>query len=62
MQQQDIVTPQPVESEVIIETRSLSRVYPGVVALDNVNYRVYRNKVNVLIGENGAGINSTPEK
>ncbi|SUX60787.1 sugar ABC transporter ATP-binding protein [Citrobacter amalonaticus] len=32
MQQQDIVTPQPVESEVIIETRSLSRVYPGVVA------------------------------
>ncbi|EBF7355925.1 sugar ABC transporter ATP-binding protein [Salmonella enterica] len=43
------------ESEVIIETRDLSRVYPGVVALDNVNYRVYRNKVNVLIGENGAG-------
>ncbi|WP_137465119.1 ATP-binding cassette domain-containing protein, partial [Escherichia coli] len=26
-----------------------------VVALDNVNYRVYRNKVNVLIDENGAG-------
>ena len=26
-----------------------------MVALDNVNYRVYRNKVNVLIGENGAG-------
>jgi len=41
--------------EVIIETRNLSRVYPGVVALDDVNYRVYRNKVNVLIGENGAG-------
>ena len=41
----DLVAPQPVESEVIIETR----------ALDNVNYRVYRNKVNVLIGENGAG-------
>ena len=30
-------------------------IYPGVVALDNVNYRVYRNKVNVLIGENGVG-------
>ncbi|SSK60559.1 sugar ABC transporter ATP-binding protein [Klebsiella pneumoniae] len=51
----DLVAPQPVESEVIIETRGLSRVYPGVTALDNVNYRVYRNKVNVLIGENGAG-------
>jgi erythritol transport system ATP-binding protein len=52
---QELVNPQPVDSEVIIETRGLSRVYPGVVALDNVNYRVYRNKVNVLIGENGAG-------
>nr|VUD35086.1 sugar ABC transporter ATP-binding protein [Raoultella sp. NCTC 9187] len=55
MPSQPIVAPQPVESEVIIETRELSRVYPGVIALDNVNYRVYRNKVNVLIGENGAG-------
>lgn len=42
-------------SPVIIETLGVSRVYPGVTALDNVNYRVYRNKVNVLIGENGAG-------
>ena len=42
-------------SDVIIETRNLSRIYPGVTALDQVNYRVYRNKVNVLIGENGAG-------
>jgi len=48
--------PQPdTTSEVIIETRNLSRIYPGVTALDQVNYRVYRNKVNVLIGENGAG-------
>lgn len=42
-------------TDVIIETRNVSRVYPGVTALDQVNYRVYRNKVNVLIGENGAG-------
>ena len=55
MAPQELVAPQPAESEVIIETRGLSRVYPGVTALDNVNYRVYRNKVNVLIGENGAG-------
>ncbi|MGP2450415.1 sugar ABC transporter ATP-binding protein [Pantoea stewartii subsp. indologenes] len=43
------------QDDVIIETRGLSRLYPGVTALDQVNYRVYRNKVNVLIGENGAG-------
>ncbi|WP_224217322.1 ATP-binding cassette domain-containing protein, partial [Escherichia coli] len=52
---QEIDTPQTDESPVIIETHDLSRIYPGVVALDNVNYRVYRNKVNVLIGENGVG-------
>ena len=52
---QEIAPPQTDESPVIIETHDLSRIYPGVVALDNVNYRVYRNKVNVLIGENGAG-------
>ncbi|MDE8555216.1 sugar ABC transporter ATP-binding protein [Pantoea vagans] len=46
--------PQP-SGDVIIETRNVSRLYPGVIALDQVSYRVYRNKVNVLIGENGAG-------
>ncbi|AHG20553.1 sugar ABC transporter ATP-binding protein [Chania multitudinisentens RB-25] len=55
MQQQDRVNMPDTVNEIIIETRNLSRVYPGVTALDNVNYRVYRNKVNVLIGENGAG-------
>ncbi|WP_313688511.1 sugar ABC transporter ATP-binding protein [Pantoea sp.] len=48
--------PQPAgQPDVVIETRNVSRIYPGVTALDQVNYRVYRNKVNVLIGENGAG-------
>ena len=48
--------PQPQASgDIIIETRNVSRLYPGVTALDQVSYRVYRNKVNVLIGENGAG-------
>ncbi|WP_058910423.1 sugar ABC transporter ATP-binding protein [Entomohabitans teleogrylli] len=49
------LAPDTAASDVIIETRDLSRIYPGVTALDSVNYRVYRNKVNVLIGENGAG-------
>lgn len=42
-------------SEHIIETRGLSKIYPGTVALNNVDYSVRRGKVNVLIGENGAG-------
>lgn len=42
-------------SAVILEARSITRRYPGTLALDRVDYRVYRNQVNVLIGENGAG-------
>lgn len=30
MQRQELVNSQPVDSEVIIETRELSRVYPGL--------------------------------
>ena len=41
--------------DVILELRDIVRQYPGTMALKGVNFRVYRNKVNVLIGENGAG-------
>lgn len=44
----------PAES-VILEARNITRRYPGTIALKSVNFRVYRNYVNVLIGENGAG-------
>ncbi len=42
-------------SEIILEARDVVKRYPGNVALDHVTFRVYRNAVNVLIGENGAG-------
>jgi erythritol transport system ATP-binding protein len=41
--------------DVILESRDMVRKYPGTMALKGVNFRVYRNNVNVLIGENGAG-------
>jgi erythritol transport system ATP-binding protein len=41
--------------EIILEARQISKVYPGTVALDKVDFNVYRGKVNVLVGENGAG-------
>ena len=46
---------EPQRKEVIFEARNITKRYPGVVALNRVNFRVYRNQVNVLIGENGAG-------
>ena len=38
-----------------LEAHAITRRYPGTIALDRVDFRVYRNQVNVLIGENGAG-------
>jgi ABC-type sugar transport system ATPase subunit len=41
--------------DVILEARGILRRYPGTVALNHVDYTLYRNRVNVLVGENGAG-------
>ena len=41
--------------EKILEAKNITKTYPGVVALDDVNFNVYKGKVNVLVGENGAG-------
>lgn len=41
--------------DIVIRAEKISMVYPGTKALDDVDYQVYRGKVNVIIGENGAG-------
>ncbi len=46
------VMPKPAAA---LEARNIVKVYPGTTALKNVNFRVVKNKINVLIGENGAG-------
>lgn len=39
----------------LIQTKGLTRTYPGVVALDHVDFDVKAGEVHVLFGENGAG-------
>jgi len=39
----------------IIEARKITKQFPGVLALNNVDLRVYAGKVNAVVGENGAG-------
>lgn len=39
----------------ILEMRKISKAFPGVQALDNVDFDLYPGEVHVLIGENGAG-------
>lgn len=42
-------------SEYLLEMRGISKSFPGVKALDNVNIKVKPGTVHALMGENGAG-------
>lgn len=44
-----------VDQDVILQVRGVSKRFPGIVALDNVDFDVRRGEVHVLLGENGAG-------
>ena len=39
----------------ILEMRNITKEFPGVKALDNVNLKVKRGQIHALVGENGAG-------
>lgn len=43
------------KDEIILKAEKITKVFPGTIALDKVDFNVYRGKVNVLVGENGAG-------
>lgn len=42
-------------TENILEMRGITKTFPGVKALDNVNFAVKRGSIHALVGENGAG-------
>jgi branched-chain amino acid transport system ATP-binding protein len=42
-------------SDIILETRGLTKEFKGFVAVDNVDLRVVRGSIHALIGPNGAG-------
>ena len=41
--------------DIILEMNGITKKFPGVKALDNVNFHLYKGNVMALIGENGAG-------
>ena len=41
--------------EYVLEVRNISKSFPGVMALDQVDLRVKPNEIVGLVGENGAG-------
>ena len=44
-----------VNPDVIVHMEEISKHYPGVQALENVDFAVSRGEIRALIGENGAG-------
>ncbi len=41
--------------QTILEMRNITKTFPGVKALDNVNLKVSEGEIHALVGENGAG-------
>ena len=42
-------------ADIILEMKNITKTFPGVKALDNVNLCVERGEIHALVGENGAG-------
>ena len=43
------------DRQVVLEARGVSKKFPGVLALNQVDLTLYKGEVLALIGENGAG-------
>ncbi len=42
-------------AKVLLEMKNITKTFPGVKALDNVNLQVEEGEIHALVGENGAG-------
>ena len=42
-------------SEYVLEMKSITKLFPGVRALDDVNFQVKKGHIHAIVGENGAG-------
>jgi len=42
-------------SKVVLRAEGITKLFPGTVALNSVDFNAYEGSVNILVGENGAG-------
>lgn len=43
------------DKKVVLSLRGITKTFPGVKALDNINLDFYEGEVHSICGENGAG-------
>lgn len=43
------------DEEIILDFQHVTKIFPGVIALDDVSFQVHRGEIHGLCGENGAG-------
>lgn len=43
------------EKDVVLSMKAISKIFPGVIALENVDFNLKRGEIHALMGENGAG-------
>ena len=42
-------------AKILLEMKNITKTFPGVKALDNVNLQVEEGEIHALVGENGGG-------
>ena len=43
------------QNDIVLQMRGISKFFPGVKALQNVDFTLRKGEIHALMGENGAG-------